>query len=302
VQHLKDDASVETDGALTSAIEKSDQLRGLQASLADVAEKLAKDGDGLSLDMLAQDCAEIDIDQTAALENSIAAEADELQQRLSDTAEQRSQARDAFQAVGGDDAAAKAAADKQEALAEMKEVAERYVRVRTSVLLLQWSIDRYRREKQAPLLKRAGELFATLSGGSFVGLSVVFDDQDNAQLTGVRPSGQKVSASGMSTGSADQLYLALRVASVEDYQTRANTLPFVTDDLFINFDDNRAAAGFQVLTELAQKTQVLFFTHHQHLVNIARDALGASVHVVNLQTDGAMDTPSRPPDKAKAAF
>ena len=294
VQHLKKYASVETDEALTSAIEKSDQLRGLQADIADVAEKLEKDGDGFSLDILAQDCAEIDIDQTEAFEDSLAAEADKLQQRFSDTAEQRSQARDAFQAVGGDDAAAKAAADKQEALAEMKEVAERYVRVRTSALLLQWSIDRYRREKQAPLLKRAGELFATLSGGSFVGLSVVFDDQNNAQLTGVRPSGEKVSASGMSTGSADQLYLALRVASVEDYQTRANTLPFVTDDLFINFDDDRAAAGFQVLTELAQKTQVLFFTHHQHLVNIARDALGASVHVINLQTDGAMDTPSRP--------
>jgi uncharacterized protein YhaN len=293
VQHLKDDASVETDEALKSAIERSDLLRGLQASLADVAEKLATDGDGLSFDMLAQDCAEIDIDQTAALEDSLADEADELQKRLSDTAEQRSQARDAFQAVGGDDAAAKAAADKQEALAEMKEVAERYVRVRTSALLLQWSIDRYRREKQAPLLKRAGELFATLCGGSFVGLSVIFDDQDNAQLTGARPNGEKVSASGMSTGSADQLYLALRVASVEDYQTRADTLPFVTDDLFINFDDDRAAAGFQVLTALAQKTQVLFFTHHQHLVNIARGALGASVHVINLQTDEAMDAPSR---------
>ena len=294
VQRLKDDVSVETDEALKSAIERSDQLRRLQASLADVSEKLATDGDGLSFDILEQDCAEIDIDQTAALEGSLADKADELQQRLADTAERRSQAREAFQAVGGEDHAAKAAADKQEALAEMKEVAERYVQVRTSALLLQWSIDRYRQEKQAPLLQRAGELFATLSGGSFVGLRVVYDDQDNAQLTGVRPSGEKISASGMSTGSADQLYLALRVASVEDYQTRADTLPFVTDDLFINFDDDRAAAGFQVLTELAQKTQVLFFTHHQHLVNVARGALGASVHVINLQTDGVMTTPSRP--------
>ena len=81
---------------------------------------------------------------------------------------------------------------------------------------------------------------------------------------------------------------------IDSSVTRTDTLPFVTDDLFINFDDDRAAAGFQVLTELAQKTQVLFFTHHQHLVNIARDALGASVHVINLQTDGAMGTPSRP--------
>lgn len=88
--------------------------------------------------------------------------------------------------------------------------------------------------------------------------------------------------SGMSAGSADQLYLALRSASIEDYLGRADALPFVADDLFINIDDGRAAAGFRVLGQLSEKTQVLFFTHHQHLVDIARDSLGASVHVVML--------------------
>ncbi|MFT7304834.1 MAG: hypothetical protein ACI9P7_000092, partial [Candidatus Azotimanducaceae bacterium] len=120
-------------------------------------------------------------------------------------------------------------------------------------------------------------------------LSVVFDDQDNAQLTGVRPNGEKVPASGMSTGTADQLYLALRIASVEDYRSRADSLPFVADDLFINFDDDRAAAGFRVLADLAQNTQVLFFTHHQHLVDIARIALGRSLHVIDLANDKAAE-------------
>ena len=282
VQHLKDDASVDTDESLKNAIERSDHLRGLQSSLANVAEKLAIDGDGLSLDILAKDCAEIDIDQTAALEDSLANEADELQKRLADAAEQRSQARDAFQAVGGDNKAANATEDKQEALAEMKEVAERYVRVRTSTLMLQWAIDRYRQEKQAPLLKYAGELFTRITAGSFTKFRVVYDEQDLPKLTGIRPDGSDVSVSGMSDGTADQLYLALRVASIEDYSERADVLPFVADDLFINFDDNRAAAGFQVLEKLAQKTQVLFFTHHQHLVDIALETLGESISVVSL--------------------
>lgn len=63
----------------------------------------------------------------------------------------------------------------------------------------------------------------------------------------------------MRTRMADQLYLALRVASVEDYLTRAEPLPFMADDLFINFDNDRAAAGFKVLGQFAAKTQVLFF-------------------------------------------
>ena len=171
----------------------------------------------------------------------------------------------------------------------MREVAERYARVKTSAMLLQWAIDRYRRENQAPLLKRAGELFKIVTGGSFSRLQVEFDDRDNPHLTGVRPGGNTVPVSGLSTGTADQLYLALRIASVEHYleppdapSERPVALPFVADDLFINFDDERAAAGFKLLGELSRKTQVLFFTHHLHLVDIARKALGGSVSSMTL--------------------
>jgi hypothetical protein len=69
-------------------------------------------------------------------------------------------------------------------------------------------------------------------------------------------------------------------AAIEDYH--AEPMPFIADDLFVNFDDKRSAAGFQVLNELAKKTQVLFFTHHQHLLDVAHRALGTSVATVTL--------------------
>ena len=78
-------------------------------------------------------------------------------------------------------------------------------------------------------------------------------------LTGVRPDGKVVALSGLSTGTEDQLFLALRIAAVEDYLARAVALPFVADDLFINFDPERSAAGFEVLGQLAERTQVLFY-------------------------------------------
>ena len=281
VTHLNDAAATDTADALEQAIERFDVLRDCQAALAKVLLTLEQDGDGLAVGVLEQECEAVDLDQIAAREETISADEKTLRGRLSDAAEVRSKARDAFQAVDDDDAAARAAAKRQEALTEMREVAARYVRVRTSATLLQWAIDRYRREKQAPLLKRAGSLFATITGGSFSGLRVEYEE-DEAHLAGLRPGGETVRVSGMSTGTADQLYLALRVASVEDYLERAEKLPFVADDLFVNFDNERAAAGFEVLGHLAQKTQVLFFTHHQHLVDIARDTLGASVRVVSL--------------------
>ena len=111
-------------------------------------------------------------------------------------------------------------------------------------------IDRYRREKQAPLLKRAGELFATITADSFIDLRVDYDENDQARLIGLRPDGKIVDVPGMSSGTADQLYLALRIASIEDYLERADALPFVADDLFINFDNDRAGAGFEVVVQI----------------------------------------------------
>ena len=121
-----------------------------------------------------------------------------------------------------------------------------------------------------------------MTGNSFTDLQLEFEQNDNARLAGMRHDGKSVSVTGMSTGSADQLYLALRVAAIEDYLDHAPPLPFIADDLFINFDDDRAAAGFRVLGELARKTQVLFFTHHEHLIDVANKALGAKVSAIRL--------------------
>lgn len=282
ISHLKQTAGVDNNDKLKAAIERSDNQRALWEERQKITEKLQQDGDGKTVDELEAECEGLAIDEVAAREGSLQAELEDLRKQQGEAGDVRSQARQAYQAVGGYDAAAQAGAAREEALTEMGEVAERYIRLKTSTILLQWAIDRYRREKQAPLLKRAGQLFQVMTAGSFTSLRVDFDDQDNAHLTGVRPDESVVPVSGMSTGTADQLYLALRVASIEDYLERAQALPFVADDLFINFDNARAAAGFRLLGQLAEKTQVMFFTHHQHLVEIAEATLGETVNCVSL--------------------
>lgn len=282
IQRLQEAAAAKDIDQLKAAIFNSDKLRRLGKERSLVVDALAKQGDGLALAELNKECEAVDIDQVSAREQTLEQDLKELRGRLTGAAEHRTQTRTAFDAIGGNDRAAEAAAARQAALAELREVAEQYVRVRTAATMLQWVIERYRREKQAPLLKRAGQVFATLTGSSFGNLRVEFDEHDKAQLAGLRPNGDLVRVGGMSTGTADQLYLALRVASVEDYLDRADSLPFVADDLFINFDDSRATAGFEVLGQLANKTQILFFTHHRHLVEIAERTLGKSVNVVSL--------------------
>lgn len=282
VQPLLDAAGVEDVAELREAIERSDQLRTLKEKLAGVKSTLEHQGDGLAIEVIEDECSDIDIDEVRAREEATEAELKVLREKLEEAVVARTEARRAFEAIGGDDAAARAAADCEEALAAMQDAAERYVRLRTSSMLLHWAIDRYRREKQGPLLKRASELFRMLTRNSFERLEVRFDEQENMHLTGIRSGGGVVGVPGLSTGTEDQLFLALRIAAVEDYLARAAALPFVADDLFINFDAARSAAGFEALGQLAKQTQVLFFTHHQHLVDVARETLGVDVHVVTL--------------------
>ncbi|MGL3107261.1 AAA family ATPase [Bradyrhizobium sp. BR 1432] len=275
-------ASVASTDELRIAIQRSDEMRRLSAELDRLTTALTQDGDGLSVAELAAECSGIDLDAVAAKDQTLTDDVQELRNRLMEAREARNTARQAFEGIGGDDRAARDATDRQAALAEMTEIAEQYVRLRSAIILLQWAIDRYRREKQAPMLKRAGELFAILTCGSFQALQLEFDEHDNMQLAGLRHDGRRVPVAGMSTGTADQLYLALRIAAIEDYLDHAEPVPFIADDLFTNFDDKRAAAGFRVLGELAMKTQVLFFTHHEHLLEVAQKALGAPISSVTL--------------------
>src|SRR5690606_26798621 len=74
-------------------------------------------------------------------------------------------------------------------------------------------------------------------------------------------------------GTRDQLYLALRVASIERFLETSAAPPLVLDDAFVHFDDDRTRAALEVLSELAKRTQVLYFTHHARVVELARAAL-----------------------------
>jgi uncharacterized protein YhaN len=78
----------------------------------------------------------------------------------------------------------------------------------------------------------------------------------------------------MSDGTRDQLFLALRLAYIENYCENTAVCPVILDDVLMAFDDERSAATLRALEELSHKTQVLVFTHHDHHVSLANATLG----------------------------
>jgi uncharacterized protein YhaN len=154
--------------------------------------------------------------------------------------------------------------------AEIREQALRYARLKLSALVLGREVERYREQNQGPVLRRASALFPRLTLGSFRGLRVGVEER---QIVALREDGKEVSVDGLSEGTRYQLYLALRIASLERYLERNPPLPLVLDDILIHFDDERAAAALAVLGELAERMQILFFTHHARDLSLAAGAI-----------------------------
>ncbi|MES1926025.1 AAA family ATPase [Salinisphaera sp. T31B1] len=275
-------AGVADPESLETVIARAERRQALASEHAATAETLAEQGDGQPVADLIAAVEASDLDSLREQIDALADQLADLETELGPARDARNEARTEFEAIGGDDRAVTAAAERQTALADMEDAAERYLRVGTAALLLKWAGQRYAMDKQRPLIERGSALMNQLTGGSFERLTGEFDERDELQIVGVRPDGSRVAPIGMSEGTRDQLYLALRIAAIEDYLERAAPLPVVADDLFINFDDERAMAGLDALAGLAEKTQVLFFTHHQHLRDMATERLGPRVHTHDL--------------------
>jgi len=167
-----------------------------------------------------------------------------------------------------------AVAAKFSAAARIEELTTEYVENRLGAKLLAEAVALYREKHQDPLLKRASEYFATLTCGVFA--SLVVDQEDESRiLKGVRTeTGERLGMEGMSDGTRDQLFLALRLAYIENHCETAGPCPVILDDVLMAFDDARAGAALRALEALSRKTQVLLFTHHQHHVALANNTLG----------------------------
>jgi uncharacterized protein YhaN len=256
---------------LPAAEARSAQLLQLQTDLAALDGQIIEQGAGATLDQLMQEAEAVDADTLPAQLVDLARHLHELEGQRSSLDQSIGREQEILKQMDGSAMAAEAAERAQASLAELRQGVERYVRLRLASIVLRREIERYRVSHQGPLLGRASALFTRLTLGSFTRLETDYNERDQPVLVGVRTDGSPVRVEGMSDGTRDQLYLALRLASLERYLASHEPLPFIVDDILIQFDDQRAEAALHILLELSRQTQVLFFTHHWRLAELAQD-------------------------------
>ena len=266
---LRNQARVETDDELESAGESSRKRRELQQKFDTLEQELTRNGDGLSIQKLEKEAGESDIDAIEGELERVSSELKELQANRDTLRDQRQTVQNEIKAKDGSALAANASEEAEQQLATMVSGVEQYLRLQIAALILEQRIEDYRKKNQAPVLARAGELFSRLTLGSYANLRDELDESGKPILLGVRPNDAEVSVDGMSDGTRDQLYLSLRIATLEQHLSKGEPMPFVVDDILIGFDDNRTRICLEVLAELAVSTQVLLFTHHRRVLELA---------------------------------
>ncbi|MGB3506792.1 MAG: chromosome segregation protein SMC, partial [Xanthobacteraceae bacterium] len=106
------------------------------------------------------------------------------------------------------------------------------------------------------------------SDSAFAGLAIDYGDDDQPELKARRTNDERVSIAGLSEGTRDQLFLALRLALLE--HRSAEPMPFIGDDLLTSFDEARTLATLRLLAAGGAHRQIILFTHHRHVVELAR--------------------------------
>ncbi len=264
-------ANCESPDDLLAAWERSERKRHAIDRLAHLQRELRQLSAGAPLEEFLAEAQSLDGDALPLQIEQADQEIDERERLLNEEIGKAIREEEALKQMDSSGQAAEAEEEARDILAALAQDANQYAVLRVAQVALTHSIERYRERHQGPILKTANDVFARLTAGSFQGLKADYDPSGNAAIMGIRSGlGEAIPVTGMSDGTADQLYFALRYAWIMNYLENHESLPLIVDDILIRFDNDRACETLKQLAELSQRTQVLFFTHHRHLLDVAQ--------------------------------
>lgn len=147
--------------------------------------------------------------------------------------------------------------ERELALSELREAVELYAPRFLAFQALENSLRRCEEEKRPQILEDAEDIFRRLTAGRY---SRIVANVGDGTFRAVQRDGVAKTPRELSSGTREQLYLALRLAHVRKYCENAESLPLIADDAFVNFDDVRGEEALRALADFAQDRQVVLLT------------------------------------------
>lgn len=122
--------------------------------------------------------------------------------------------------------------------------------------------------------EQVSEMVSRITNGAYT--DVRLDEQLKIR---VRKQGQYIGAEHLSTGTLEQIYLAVRLAVADEISTSG--MPMILDDSFGTYDDARLEAVLNCLSEYKGTEQILLFTASDRLAD-ALDHTTAEYNYIEL--------------------
>jgi uncharacterized protein YhaN len=257
---------------------RSDEKSAAVRERGQIETRVREDGDGRDVGALFDECDDVPADRIAADLVSHKADRDDLETRIEALVAERARLQAEFDSLLGQDQAVDRVQAAAAVEAEIEDAVEAYVDLTVQETLLRAAIDVYRDRNQGPILTRARDLFVQLTGGAYKGLRADVEGGETILIVEDAARGS-LELDALSDGTVDAVYLALRLAVVQEHNATREPLPFIADDLLLNLDNRRSEAALRTLADLARSSQVLLFTHHAHMVDLARRAAPPDVLV-----------------------
>jgi uncharacterized protein YhaN len=251
-----------------------------KARLNELMRIISRATGGVDLEQFLNELKTVDADSLPTKIDELSWQIEQLKKEISDIDRKIGGLKNEQEKMGGGQEAANVAEHIEQVIAEIREAAEEYAKLVLATSAMREAAERYRQENQSIVLQKASDLFSRVTLKSFDGLTIDYDDTDQPILVGTR-QGKKLQVEAMSDGTCDQLYLALRLASLEQHFKSREPVPFILDDVLVNFDDTRAGETLKMLGELSHLTQIILFTHHKHIREIAEKSLSADILYVS---------------------
>ncbi|MFK7696370.1 AAA family ATPase [Paenibacillus sp. HJGM_3] len=157
----------------------------------------------------------------------------------------------------------------QSSAAEVQRQARRWATLALASALFRTARERYETERQPEVLQLASSYFERVTGGAYTRVTAPMGEK---RLYVSDRNGRTLDSSSLSRGTAEQLYLAMRLAFASAYRETA-ALPLIMDDVFVNFDPRRLRQVFRLMKDVSAEHQVLYFTCHPHIVEAAREEI-----------------------------
>ena len=133
--------------------------------------------------------------------------------------------------------------------------------------ILEIAQKKYETGKQPKVMEQANLFLNSMTRGKY---SILLDDKGKS-IKIIDYKNQIKESKIWSSGTGDQVYLAIRLALALAFGEQVESLPIVLDDIFVRFDEERQKETLKFLMELGKKQQIFLFTCHKQTMRIAEE-------------------------------